>query len=144
MMDYKIVIVASEFNQEITDNLISGALTEYEAQKNQKKNIDVYRVPGAFELPGTISKILSSQKKYDAVIAFGSVIKGETAHFEYISNAVSQGLTNLSLKDSVTVPIMFGVLTTYTYEQALERSKKSGKKIMKSTIDTIKLYEEIS
>ena len=143
-MDYKIVIVASEFNQEITDNLISGALTEYEAQKNQKKNIDIYRVPGAFELPGTISKILSSQKKYDAVIAFGSVIKGETAHFEYISNAVSQGLTNLSLKDSVTVPIMFGVLTTYTYEQALERSKKSGKKIMQSTIDTIKLYEEIS
>ena len=143
-MDYKIVIVASEFNQEITDNLISGALTEYEAQKNQKKNIDIYRVPGAFELPGAISKILISQKKYDAVIAFGSVIKGETAHFEYISNAVSQGLTNLSLNDSVTVPIMFGVLTTYTYEQALERSKKSGKKIMQSTIDTIKLYEEIS
>ena len=142
MIKYTIAIVASNFNKEITDNLVSGAITT--ADENEfVEFIDKYYVPGAFELPGTISKILNGSKSYDAIIAFGCVIKGETAHFEYISNAVSQGLINLSIKDFVTIPIMFGVLTTYTYEQALERSKTDGKKIMKSTIDTIKLYEKI-
>ena len=143
MNKYKIAIVASQFNKEITNNLVSGAIGT--ANKNDYVDfVDEYYVPGAFELPGTISKILNATKTYDAIIAFGCVIKGETAHFEYISNSVSQGLINLSLKDSVTIPIMFGVLTTYNYDQALDRSKSSGPEIMKSTIDTIKLYEKIN
>ena len=143
MNKYKIAIVASQFNKEITNNLVSGAI--FTANKNDCVDfVDEYYVPGAFELPGTISKILNGSKTYDAIIAFGCVIKGETAHFEYISNSVSQGLINLSLKDSVTIPIMFGVLTTYNYDQALDRSKSSGPEIMKSTIDTIKLYEKIN
>ena len=142
MIKYKIAIVASKFNQEITNNLVSGAIATAE-ENDFVELINEYYVPGAFELPGTISKILNGSKTYDAIIAFGCVIKGKTAHFEYISNSVSQGLINLSIRDSVTIPIMFGVLTTYTYEQALERSKTDGNKIMKSTIDTIKLYEKI-
>ena len=143
MNKYKIAIVASQFNKEITNNLVSGAIGT--ANKNDCVDfVDEYYVPGAFELPGTISKILNGSKTYDAIIAFGCVIKGETAHFEYISNSVSQGLINLSLKDSVTIPIMFGVLTTYNYDQALDRSKSSGPEIMNSTIDTIKLYEKIN
>ena len=143
MNKYKIAIVASQFNKEITNNLVSGAIGT--ANTNDCVDfVDEYYVPGAFELPGTISKILKGSKTYDAIIAFGCVVKGETAHFEYISNSVSQGLINLSLKDSVTIPIMFGVLTTYNYDQALARSKSSGPEIMNSTIDTIKLYEKIN
>ena len=140
--NYNIAIVASTFNEEITDNLIKGA--ELEAS-NSKSNISLskYYVPGAFEIPGVVSKILRSKTKFNAIITFGCVIKGETAHFEYISNAVSNEIMSFSTSDSVDIPVMFGVLTTYNYKQALTRSKKSGNEIMKSTLDTIKLYETI-
>ena len=142
-MEYKIAIVASEFNKEISDNLIKGAITESESDLHEPIFIDFYKVPGAFELPGTISKVLKGNKKYDAIIAFGCVIKGETAHFEYISHSVSKGLMDLNIKDSVNIPIMFGVLTAFTFEQAVERSKYIGNDVMKAAIDTIKLYENI-
>ena len=140
--NYKIAIVAATFNNDITENLMLGAVSEA-SKSDSDISISKYYVPGAFEIPGAVSRILISRKKYDAIITFGSVIKGETAHFEYISNAVSQAIINLSVKDSVKIPIMFGVLTTYDYNQALTRSKKSGNEIMKSTIDTITLYEQI-
>ena len=148
-MIFKVALVVSEFNKEITDNLVKGAEQEYSKifrlpLGNFKNNFDIYRIPGAFELPGTIHKILKSNKKYHGIIAFGSIIKGDTAHFEYISNSVSSALMELNIRDDINIPIMFGVLTTYNYEQALSRSKYIGNDIMKSTIDTIKVYEQIN
>ena len=139
---YNIAIVASTFNEQITENLIKGA--ELEAS-NSKCNISLskYYVPGAFEIPGVVSKLLRNKTKFNAIITFGCVIKGETAHFEYISNTVSNEIMSFSTNDSVDIPIMFGVLTTYNYKQALTRSKKSGNEIMNSTLDTIKLYESL-
>ena len=146
-MIHKIAIVASEFNKEITDNLISGAKKEYNLKYGKNLfdvNVDLYFVPGAFEIPGIIKKILQSDNKYQSIISFGCVIKGETAHFEYISNSVSKAIMDLNIKDSVKIPIMFGVLTTYNYEQALKRSKYIGNDIMKSAFDTMKTYENIN
>ena len=146
-MIHKIAIVASEFNKEITDNLISGAKKEYNLKYGKnlfETNVDLFLVPGAFEIPGIIKKILQSDNKYQSIISFGCVIKGETAHFEYISNSVSKAIMDLNIKDSVKIPIMFGVLTTYNYEQALKRSKYIGNDIMKSAFDTMKTYENIN
>ncbi len=146
-MIHKIAIVASEFNKEITDNLISGAKKEYNLKYGKnlfEANVDLYFVPGAFEIPGIIKKILQSDNKYQSIISFGCVIKGETAHFEYISNSVSKAIMDLNIKDSVKIPIMFGVLTTYNYEQALKRSKYIGNDIMKSAFNTMKTYENIN
>ena len=144
-MIFKVALVVSEFNKEITDNLVMGAQQEYsKIFRLPLDNFDIYRIPGAFELPGTIHKILKSNKKYHGIIAFGSIIKGDTAHFEYISNSVSSALMELNIRDDINIPIMFGVLTTYNYEQALSRSKHIGNDIMKSTIDTIKVYEQIN
>tara|TARA_B100000686_G_C16263745_1_gene700597 strand:- start:18 stop:458 length:441 start_codon:yes stop_codon:yes gene_type:complete len=146
-MIHKIAIVASEFNKEITDNLISGAKEEYNLKYGKnlfEANVDLFLVPGAFEIPGIIKKILQSDNKYQSIISFGCVIKGETAHFEYISNSVSKAIMDLNIKDSVKIPIMFGVLTTYNYEQALKRSKYIGNDIMKSAFNTMKTYENIN
>ena len=146
-MIHKIAIVASEFNKEITDNLIRGAKEEYNLKYGKnlfEANVDLFLVPGAFEIPGIIKKILQSDNKYQSIISFGCVIKGETAHFEYISNSVSKAIMDLNIKDSVKIPIMFGVLTTYNYEQALKRSKYIGNDIMKSAFDTMKTYENIN
>ena len=146
-MIHKIAIVASEFNKEITDNLINGAKKEYNLKYGKNLfdvNVDLFFVPGAFEIPGIIAKILQSDNKYQSIISFGCVIKGETAHFEYISNSVSKAIMDLNVKDSVKIPIMFGVLTTYNYEQALKRSKYIGNDIMKSTFNTMKTYENIN
>ena len=145
-MSYKIAIVAAEFNKDISDNLILGAKKEY-SKDCVKNNINIFIVPGAFEIPGTINKILSNNTSYDAIIGFGCVIKGETAHFEYICNAVSNGFISLSTREKTSIPIMFGVLTSYNYEQALERSdvnkKNKGGEVMRATLDTIKLYKKI-
>ena len=145
-MNYKIAIIVSEFNKEISNNLIIGAKKEY-SKYCSDDNIHIYVVPGAFEIPGAINKILNSNSIYDAIIGFGCVIKGETAHFEYICNSVSNGIISLALRESTSIPIMFGVLTTYNYDQALERSdvnkKNKGGEVMRATLDTIKLYKKI-
>ena len=145
-MSYKIAIVASEFNKDISDNLILGAKKEY-SKDCAEDNIHIFIVPGAFEIPGAINKILNSDTTFDAIIGFGCVIKGETAHFEYICNAVSNGFVSLTTREKTTIPIMFGVLTTYNYEQALERSNINKKnkcgEVMRATLDTIKLYKKI-
>ena len=88
----KIAIVASQFNKVITDNLIMGAKQKFTENSFSVEDINIYIVPGAFEIPSFIKNLIDKNEKYDAIIAFGSVIKGETAHFEYISNALSPEL----------------------------------------------------
>ena len=143
---YKIAIVISQFNKEISDNLLEGALNEYsQTFKDSQSNIDIFDVPGAFEIPGTIMKILKNNKKYHAIIALGNVIKGETAHFEYISSSVTNSISKISVNSDI--PILYGILTAYNYEQALKRSNvkqlNKGGEVMNAAIKTIETYNKI-
>lgn len=120
--NYKIAVIVSRFNPEITGNLVKGALKYFSEQKTEE-NITFYNVPGAFEIPPVFEKICrkNDELKYDGVLTIGCVIKGETAHFEYISSAVSNNINLISSKYSV--PAGFCVLTCYTDEQAEARSR---------------------
>lgn len=122
----KIAIVVSRFNDFITNKLIDGAVDALSRHNVDEKSIDVYKVPGAFEIPFLCRKVVE-KNKYDAVIALGAVIRGATPHFEYVSSEVSKGVANVGL--SANIPVIFGVLTTDTIEQAVERAgTKSGNK----------------
>src|SRR6058998_2800895 len=116
----RVAIVASEYNSVIVDRLIAGAKRALKDHENT-----VIRVPGAFELP-LAAKRAALSKKYDAIVALGCVLRGETPHFEYISRAVSNGLQRVALEAGI--PVGFGVLTVDTVEQAMERSGDSGNK----------------
>lgn len=121
--DVRIAIVVSTFNPEITDGLLRGA-RGYLAQRGVDiAEDDAIEAPGAFELP-LIAQTLARTGRYDGVVCLGCVIKGDTAHFEFISLGASQGLMSASL--ATGVPITFGVLTTYTDEQAEARSRDDG------------------
>ena len=115
MADLKIAVVASRFNPEITERLIAGA---QEALRGVA-DVTLIHVPGAFEIP-LMAKTAALSKRFDAIVAIGCVIRGETAHFEYISHVASTGIAQVSLETGV--PVTFGVLTTDTDEQAMARS----------------------
>ena len=118
---YKIAILVSRFNEEITQGLKSGALSTL--SEHQVSSVKVFDAPGAFEIP-LLAQELARTKKFDGVICLGCVIKGDTAHFEFISLGATLGIQQATL--ATGVPITFGVITTYTEEQALVRSKVSG------------------
>ena len=146
-MKYSISIVKSLFNQEISDGLILGIYNYLESKNldSIKENIKIYEVPGAFEIPGTVKQLLKKNNS-SCIICVGSVIKGETSHFEYICNGVTDGVMKLSLKSNI--PIIFGVLTVYNYEQALFRSSLTGKnkgaELIKAALLSIKTYDSIN
>jgi 6,7-dimethyl-8-ribityllumazine synthase len=112
-------IVVSDYNRVITDALLTGCISTLTEHGVSEEEIHVSRVPGSFELP-IGARLLMSQKRFDAVICLGCVIKGETKHDEYISQAVASGILQLSLMSSV--PVIFGVLTPNTQEQAEARA----------------------
>ena len=120
-MPHRFAIVASEYNSVIMDRLIGGAKR---ALKDQQEVV-VIRVPGSFELP-LAAKMAAESGKYEAVVALGCVLRGDTPHFEYISSAVSLGLQQVALETAI--PVGFGVLTVDTVEQAMERSGEAGNK----------------
>jgi 6,7-dimethyl-8-ribityllumazine synthase len=133
----RIGIVVAEWNPEITDALFKGTYETLVSCGLKKDNIYNITVPGSFELPAG-AKFISSQHKLDAVICLGCVIQGETRHFEFICQAVANGLTNLSLLHSI--PYIFGVLTTETLEQARERSGGiHGNKGIEAAVTAIKM-----
>jgi 6,7-dimethyl-8-ribityllumazine synthase len=117
--ELKFAIVAARFNDFIVEPLVKGAVNTLKEQGADESNIDLVRVPGAYELP-LIAMKLAQSKRYDAVIALGAVIKGATAHFEYVCNECASGLTHAALDSGV--PVAFGVLTVDTIEQAVERA----------------------
>ena len=144
----KIAIVVSQFNKEISENLVEGAFDTYKKNSYDLDDISVFEVPGAFEIPFFIKKILAKKHNdYDAIITFGSIIKGETAHFEFISKTVTDGIMNLSINNSFNIPILYGILTTYDYSQALERSmlnkKNKGGEVMQATLDLLKTINKL-
>ena len=115
----KFGVVVSRFNDLVTDRLLEGALDGLKSHGGEEKNIDVVRVPGAFEIPLLAEKMAASGR-YDALVCLGAVIRGDTPHFEYISDAVTRGIGAVILKHRI--PIAFGVLTTNNVEQAMERA----------------------
>ncbi len=122
--DEKFCIIVSRFNDFIGSKLLAGAMDELIRHGVSDKNIDVIKVPGAFEIPLAAQKCA---KKYNAVIALGAIIKGSTPHFDYVSAELSKGIAQVSLQTGV--PIAFGVLTTDNLEQAIERAgAKAGNK----------------
>lgn len=133
----KISIVVSRFNSTITEKLLDGAVDCLSRHGVEKENIFVYWVPGAFEIP-SVARKLALQKNSDAVICLGCVIRGDTPHFDYIASEVSKGVAQVSLEASI--PVVFGVLTTDTIEQAIERSgTKFGNKGFDAALASIEM-----
>jgi 6,7-dimethyl-8-ribityllumazine synthase len=124
--DLRFAIVAARFNDMIVDSLIRGAVDALLRHGASEKQIDLVRVPGAFDLPLIVKRIAAS-KRYDAVVALGAVIRGATPHFEHVAGQCAAGLARVSEESGI--PVAFGVLTTDTIEQAIERAgTKAGNK----------------
>lgn len=133
----KFAIVVSRFNEFIGQRLLEGALECLKRHNCPEDNIDIVKVPGAFEIPLAASKLAES-KKYDAVICLGAVIRGATPHFDYVAGSASSGVAQVSLK--YNIPVAFGVLTTDTVEQAIERAgSKSGNKGWDAALTAIEM-----
>ena len=120
----EIAIVASNFNRNIVDRLYNGAISTLEKNGISQEEIEIIRVPGAFEIPVTV-KTLLNKKQYDVIITLGVIIRGETPHFEYIANECAHGISQLAIKTGI--PIIFGVLTVDNRKQAMDRSGNTGK-----------------
>ncbi|MGV8081937.1 MAG: 6,7-dimethyl-8-ribityllumazine synthase [Syntrophales bacterium] len=132
-------VIASRFNDFICGRLIEGALDALVRAGADEKDIQVYKVPGSFELPLAAKKIAKSGR-FDAVICLGAVIRGATPHFEYISAEVTKGIAMVGLETEV--PVAFGVLTTDTIEQAIERAgTKSGNKGWDAAMTAIEMVD---
>jgi 6,7-dimethyl-8-ribityllumazine synthase len=137
-------IVVGRFNEFIGSKLLDGAVDALVRHGLSKDNIDVAWVPGAFEIP-FIAKKMADSKKYDAIITLGAVIKGSTPHFDYVSNEVAKGVAQVGM--NADIPVIFGVLTVDTIEQAIERAgTKSGNKgaeAAKSAIEMVNLVSTL-
>ncbi len=133
----RIGIVAARFNDFITAKLLEGALDGLQRHGVSENDIEVVKVPGSYEIP-LAAKMMAQSKKYHAVICLGAVIRGATPHFEYVSAEVSKGVAAVSMDSGV--PVIFGVLTTDTIEQAIERAgTKSGNKGWDAAISAVEM-----
>jgi len=131
----KIAIVASRFNDDIVDGLLAGALDCLE--KHGGKEVSVFHVPGAFEIPAA-ARLLIDQKKFDAIVTLGCLLRGETPHFDFISSQVTLELSRVAV--DTAFPLSFGVITCNTHEQAVARSSKgSGNKGWEAALAAIEM-----
>lgn len=139
-----IVIIISEFNQPIIENLLQGASDAFDHHGGKKTDLKIHRVPGAFEIPGTIQQVLKLHNPH-AIIALGVVIRGETPHFDYIAGESVKGISEISRNSNI--PIINGILTTDNAKQAQERSEVGGRNkgwdAMEAALQTINVYHEI-
>ncbi|HHV8921940.1 TPA: 6,7-dimethyl-8-ribityllumazine synthase [Staphylococcus aureus] len=135
--DLKVAIVVSRFNDFITGRLLEGAKDTLIRHDVNEDNIDVAFVPGAFEIP-LVAKKLASPGNYDAVITLGCVIRGATSHYDYVCNEVAKGVSKVN--DQTNVPVIFGILTTESIEQAVERAgTKAGNKGAEAAVSAIEM-----
>ncbi len=133
----KVGIVVSRFNNFITEKLLNGALDCLTRHNVDENSISVFWVPGSYEIPAVAKKI-ASLNKFDAIICLGCVIRGDTPHFDFIASEVSKGVAQVSLETNI--PVIFGVLTTDTIEQAIERAgTKAGNKGFDAALSAIEL-----
>lgn len=132
----KYAIVVARFNHFITDRLVEGCLDTLKRHEVKDEEIELVRVPGAFEIPLAAKKL--AHKDYDAVICLGAVIRGDTSHYDYVCSEVSKGIANVSLESGK--PVIFGVVTTDTIEQAVQRAgTKAGNKGSDAAISAIEM-----
>ena len=115
----RLAVVAARFNSKIVDELLAGCQRRLVELEIAPERVDIHRVPGAFELPVT-ARILAQTKKYSAIICLGCVIRGDTPHFDYVAGETARGIQQLAITESL--PIIFGVLTTNTEQQAQDRA----------------------
>ena len=135
--DLKVAIVVSRFNDFITNRLLDGAKDTLVRHGVEDSNIDVAYVAGAFEIP-LVSKKLAQKGEYDAVITLGCVIRGATSHYDYVCNEVAKGVSKAN--DVSDIPVIFGVLTTESIEQAVERAgTKAGNKGAEAAVSAIEM-----
>lgn len=133
----KFGIIVGRFNEFIGNKLLSGAIDGLIRHGVREEDIEVTWVPGAFEIP-LVAKKMAQSKKYESVLCLGAVIRGATPHFDYVSNEVSKGIANVSLETGV--PVIFGVLTTDSIEQAIERAgTKVGNKGYDAAVTAIEM-----
>lgn len=141
----KVALIASRFNHIITDRLVEGAQDAFVRHGGEEKNIDLVLVPGAFELPMALERVLN-KGGYDGVVCLGAVIRGATPHFDYVAAEATKGIASVTLK-SGGVPVTYGLLTTDSIEQAIERAgSKVGNKgfeAMTGLIELISLYKQL-
>ncbi len=141
----RFALVVARFNHLVTDQLVGGAVDVLLRHGVERADVEVIRVPGAWELPGTCARVLE-RGEVDGIVALGCVIRGATPHFEYVAGEAAKGLGALAREASV--PIVFGVLTTDTLEQAFERAgTKAGNKGSEaalSALEMVNLYRELS
>ncbi|WP_047984753.1 6,7-dimethyl-8-ribityllumazine synthase [Ornithinibacillus californiensis] len=135
--DLKIGIVVGRFNEFITSKLLDGATDMLKRHGVPEENVDIAWVPGAFEI-SLVAQRMAQNEKYDAVITLGTVIRGSTPHFDYVCSEVAKGVSRVSLETGK--PVIFGVLTTETIEQAIERAgTKAGNKGAESAVSAIEM-----
>src|SRR4030042_4126179 len=135
----KLSIVVSRFNEFLSSKLLEGAVDALQQHGVDEKDISVFWVPGSFEIPPVAQKLARS-KKYNAVICLGAIIRGDTPHFNYISNEVAKGIANVALSEDI--PCIFGIITADTLEQAIERAgTKSGNKGRDAALSAVEMCD---
>jgi len=143
--DLKIGIVAARFNDFITSKLLGGAVDTLKRHDVKEENIDIAWVPGAFEIPVAAGK-MAARNEYDAVVTLGAVIRGSTPHFNYVCSEAAKGISNAAMQSGK--PVIFGVLTTETIEQAIDRAgTKAGNKgseAAAAAIETANVVRELN
>jgi 6,7-dimethyl-8-ribityllumazine synthase len=133
----RFAIIVARFNSFITDRLLAGALDALKRTGAAEEQIDIIRIPGSWEFPIT-ARAVAAQKRHDAIICLGAVIRGDTPHFEYVAGQAASGLASVAAETGV--PLAFGVLTTNTVEQAVDRSgAKSGNKGFDAAMTAIEM-----
>lgn len=137
--DYRFAIIVSRFNEFISGHLLSGALDCLKRHEAKEEEIDIIWVPGSFEIPLAAMKAAQS-KRYDAVICLGAVIRGSTPHFDYVAAEVAKGVASVGLDSGI--PVIFGVITSDTLEQAIERAgSKAGNKGWQAAASAIEMAD---
>ncbi|MCF8103953.1 MAG: 6,7-dimethyl-8-ribityllumazine synthase [Desulfohalobiaceae bacterium] len=141
----KFALIASRFNDFIVDKLISGAVDYFLRHGAEQENLTLIRVPGAFEMP-LIAKKTAAQNQYSGLVCLGAVIRGATPHFDFVAAEVAKGLAQISLESGL--PLGFGILTTDTLEQAIERAgSKAGNKGVEASqavLEAVRVLEQLS
>lgn len=141
---FRFAIVVARWNDFLTARLTEGALDALERLGAEEKQIEIFKVPGSFEIPLTAQKIAESSK-FDAVICLGAVIRGQTPHFDYVAGEAAKGIGQVGMKTGV--PVLFGIVTADTLEQAIDRAGvKAGNKGFEaamSAIELVNLYQEM-
>ncbi len=133
----KFGIIVSRFNSFITNRMLEGALDALLRHNADEKNIEVYKVPGSFEIP-SLALRLAESNKYDAIICLGAVIRGETPHFDFVAAETSKGIAQVSLKSKI--PVIYGIITADTVEQAIDRAgTKAGNKGADAAVAAIEM-----